>query len=499
MVTSKTIGEVKGVFNPIQNRVRKRIRDLSSLSKPTEPGEPGLSWTFDEMMDWVTDSYIPYFVWADKNKKIDDELMNVSDVYAQWLYSNWEDLKANSKRVVHNVLPNYSKEFKSVENTNLMIVIDNFGWRYVDILREIFQNNGFNLVDLKPYISMLPTTTEISKKCLLAGAPSYNGIDNNYYASIVEKGWVPFFENSTFQYISNYKKLEEISDVENMTFVLNYLPLDSVMHKKESDLGISHDDHIRTLMFHLVSAVVEFVEKHNMQDSITLHIISDHGSTKIPKQVANGIDMKDINKFGYENITYRYASIGGKKFDTLPDNLKEDCFFLSKEKFGNDWHYICSRRGNRFIQTDDSFYIHGGLSPEETIVPYMQFKKIIAPVKHLTVVLKQTVFRYRLEKVDFEIGNPNEYPVEDIIVETVNSNIECDLYRLDWLEAKKKISGSMQVRFRKTQNIDDFNNIRLIIKYLCNGELCQTDEIKLSITMKAMYEVKDKRLFEDWD
>jgi hypothetical protein len=499
LVTPKTIGELKGVFPPLHNQVRRRIQDLSSLIKPKVPDKPDISWSFDETMNWTTEAYIPYFIWADKNNRIDDQLMRISDSYAQWLYSNWETIRSNSKRVVYNLLPNLSEKFKSATDRNLIIVIDNFGWRYAEFLKDSFQNMGFGIVNLEPYISMLPSTTEISKKCLLAGTPTYGEINNTYYTSIVEKGWVPFFENASFQYVSDHKKFEQISNLEYQTYVLNYLPLDSAMHMKESELGINHDDHIRTLLNYLVSTICEFIEGHNVQDFITIHIISDHGSTKIPDTLSNGIDMGDFKKFGSENITHRYAAIGTEQFNSLPDNLKEDCFFLNRETFGNDRHYLCARRGNRFIPTDDSCYVHGGLSPEETVVPYMQFKKIVAPVKHLTILLKQTIFRYRLETVNLEVGNPNEYPVEDVIIEIVNSNIQCDSYRLDWLEAKKKVTTSTQMRFNKTQYKDDKNNIRCIIKYTCNGKHYQSNEIKLPITMKAMYELKDTSIFDDFD
>ena len=499
LVTPRTTGELKVIFHPIRNRIGKRLQKIDSLMKPEEPSEPDLSWSFDEMMEWATRIYLPYFVWADKNEKIDEQLLEISDRYAQWLYSNWESLRGNSKRIVYNILPNYYDDFKSSDKKNLMIIIDNLGWRYAAFLKDCFQNSGYGLIQMKPYISMLPSSTEISKKCLLAGSPTYNEIDNTRYTAIVEKGWVPFFEDSTFHYVSNYKKLEQISNVEHQTYVVNYLPIDPALHKKESELGIPHDEHVKTLLSHLIQSIFEFIEKHNLQDDITIHITSDHGSTKIPKTLNNGIDIGDFKKLGFEEISSRYATAGTELFNSLPDNLKEDCFFLQKETFGTNHNYLCARRGNRFSPTDGSHYVHGGLSPEETIVPYLQFRKIIAPIKHLTIQLKQTTYRYRLETVTFEIANPNEYPAEDITVEIINSNIESKPYTLDWLEAKRKVSASMQMRFKKTQHKDDTNNIRCLIFYTCNGKEYRTEEIRLPITIKSMIELKDPSIFDDWD
>jgi hypothetical protein len=219
----------------------------------------------------------------------------------------------------------------------------------------------------------------------------------------------------------------------------------------------------------------------------------------LPNTLSNGIDIKDIKKYGFEYISPRYVAIDNEKYNLLPDNLREDCFFLNAEIFGNDRHYLCARRGNRFVSSDDSFYVHGGLSPEETVVPYMQFQKIIAPIENLKIFIKQSVFRYRLETVTLEIGNPNEYPVENITIDIINSNVECDPYRVDWIDEKKKITATEHMRFSKTQNVDDKNYIRCSVKFTCNGNQYQSDEIILPITMKSMYELKDTNIFDEFD
>ena len=500
LVTERAIQELKRLFYPINNRIGRRLERLNLLLKPEEPAKPDLNWSFENMIDWVVNNYLPYFVWADRNNRIDEQLMRLSDMYASYLYSNWEAIRANSKRLVYNILPNNYEDFFQGESKNVMVVIDNLGWRYVEPLKVFFESAGFSLVKKKAYVAMLPSTTEISKKCLLAGVPNYNEIDNNQYLSIVEKGWVPFFKDSDFRYVSDLKKLEKTPDfVEHQTYVVNYLPIDSMLHKKEKELGIPHEEHIKTLLSYLVKSIMAFIERHNLQDDITIHVTSDHGSTRIPESPPNGIDTKDIKKFGLTEVSHRYAAMEPEQFNALPDNLREDCFFLKKEIFGNNRDYIVARRCNRFVATENSHYVHGGLSPEETIVPYLQFRKRKESVQHLTILLKQTTYRYRLETVEFEIANPNDYPVENVIVEVVNSNVQSEPYRLDWLQEKRKASASMQMRFKKMGHKGDTENLRFMALYTCNGKQHQTEEIRLPIIMKAMFEMKDSSVFDDWD
>ena len=99
----------------------------------------------------------------------------------------------------------------------------------------------------------------------------------------------------------------------------------------------------------------------------------------------------------------------------------------------------------------------------------------------------------------FNVENPNEYPVEDVIVEVMNSNVQAEPYTLDWLQGKRKTSASMQMRFKKAGHKDDTENLRIMVLYTCNGKQHRSEEIRLPITMKSMFEMKDSSIFDDWE
>ena len=67
----------------------------------------------------------------------------------------------------------------------------------------------------------------------------------------------------------------------------------------------------------------------------------------------------------------------------------------------------------------------------------------------LTVLLKKNEFRYRMETVELEIGNPNDSAVEQIQVSILNGNVECEPARIPLLNGKKNTVIQLKARFKK--------------------------------------------------
>jgi predicted protein tyrosine phosphatase len=240
---------------------------------------------------------------------------------------------------VFNILPNNADRLKSTESINLVLVIDNLWWGLVPIIKDLFQMHGFFLSKVEPYLSMLPSETEISKKCLLAGAPTYNDIDNKTYKNIIEKGWVPYFNDATFQYISDPGKLSDIVEITGHTYVVNYLAIDKALHMSSDQIGMPHLKYISSLLEGFVETIAEFIDKHDLKKRIVIHVLTDHGSTTIPADIANDLDPSRFESLEFTIRSPRYIVVSNERFSSLPENWKEDCFFLHATEFGNDSHY----------------------------------------------------------------------------------------------------------------------------------------------------------------
>jgi len=498
LLTSELVHVLEDKFEPLQHRLGKSIARLRGLVRPEKPSTPDKTWDLEHMLDWATQKYLPYQSWCDANGIVDETLYALADVFAEWLYDNWHELHANSRRLVFNVLPNHARLLKQDGSVNLILVIDNLGWTLVSTLQDLFQEHGFYRKHAEPYLSMLPSETEISKKCLLAGSPTYQGIDNKSYTAIIEKGWVPYFNTAEFRYLSDPGKLDSLRSIDAQTYVVNYRAVDTALHMSSAQLGLPHHQHIHNLLVGFVETVVDFVKRHDLENKVKIHIVTDHGSMRIPEQVPNELDRDNFKGPDFPNTSHRYVAVSNTRFEKLPDNLRADCFFISSTEFGNPVHYLCARRASRFLATNDTFYVHGGLSPEEVVVPYLVFEAEKVLVQDLTALLVRNQFRYRTETVELELGNPNEYAAENIYITTLNSNFEMEPQKVEWLNQQTKVTLHLRGLFKQTPNPEERTSLSFLIRYECHGEK-HTQTVKLPIEMRAMVELRDTSIFDDLD
>jgi len=498
LLSDELVSDIEIKFEALQHRLGKRLARLKKLIQPEKPATPDKGWDIDQMLVWATQQYLPYQYWSDTNNIDDQSLYEMADVFASWLYDNWHEIHANSKRMVFNILPNHASQLSQNENINLILVIDNLGWMQVADLQDLFREHGFYLTLAKPYFSMIPSETEISKKCLLSGSPTYQAIDDKSYTAIIEKGWVPYFNRSDFRYLSDPGKLKGIKELDAQTYVVNYRGIDTALHMSSTQLGLPHTQHIHNLLAGFVETIVDFVKKHDLDNKAKIHIVSDHGSLRISEQAPNDLNPDSFKGSDFPHVAHRYIEVTNTGFEKLSDNLKTDCFFIPSNEFGNPKHYLCARRANRFLPTDGTFYVHGGLSPEEVVVPHLIFEAAVAPVQDLTVIMTRNQFRYRMETVELEIGNPNTYTVENIHVTTLNSNFKMETQTIEWLNSGRNIRLPVRGLFKQTHNPEERKLLSFLIRYECHGEkYAQT--VKLPIEMIAMVELRDTSMFEDLD
>lgn len=495
LVSKDIISLIKTVYNQIIDLIGKDIFDLEKLIIPKKPENPEESWDLEKWLDWVIKSYMPFYAWSDNNNLLKEDLFEIGDRFSSWIYENWVSIKTSSKKMVFNILPNNYNEFKNPDTIDLFIVIDNLSWINIETLKRLLEDIGLGIVKIEPYISMLPSETEISKKCLLSGETRYNDIDIKKYNNIVEKGWIPYFGENKFIYISDITKLKDISKIQHTAYFINYIPLDTALHQSESELGIPHKKLITTLLETLVGYLKEFINKHNILNKVKIHISSDHGSTRIPKELKNDLDINYFKGNEFEKKSNRFVSVNNERFKSLPDNLKYDCFILDKTEFGNSEHYLCARKNNRFIESNGSNYIHGGLLPEEMIVPYIVLEKEKIQIQNPLFSILRNNYRYKAEEVDFEFGNVNDNPIENITFKILNSNIEADIYSLKWIDAKSKTDIKIKARFKKTTIKDDEINLKVLITFQIAGRVYE-NTYNLPIKMVSMVELKDSTIFD---
>jgi len=497
LISPAIVNQMEDKFESFARRIAKRLRALRGQIRPGRPEEPDMQWDVMHMLDWATSAFLPYQAWCSVQGQFDKGLYTIGDRFSEWLVNHWNDVHANSGRMVFNILPALAAEMNDPQRVHLILVVDNLGWSFAETLRDLFQEKGLVLLSAQPYLAMLPTETETSKKCLLSGAVGYTAVDEKNYKAILETGWIPYLSNDkAFRYISDIGKLSQVVTLDACAYVVNYLAVDKALHKSADEIGMPHREHVRYLLEKLVENVEAFIEKHGLGERIRIHVVSDHGSTQIPADLQNDIDPAFFKQTGFEARSHRYLEVSNERFSTLADNLKLDCFFLPAGEFLLPTNVLCARGANRFLPTDRNSFVHGGVLPEEVIVPYMTFEPASIPLKYLDVLLSKKLFRYRLETVELKIGNPNDAAVEQVHISTLNGNVEWEFEPIPFINGHHDAAPKVTARFKLTSLPEEQTTLGLRVRFRCRGEM-QAFDVKLPIEMRKMVEEKSTSVFDE--
>ena len=126
----------------------------------------------------------------------------------------------------------------------------------------------------------------------------------------------------------------------------------------------------------------------------------------------------------------------------------------------------------------------------------MVFEPATVPVQDLTVLLKKNEFRYRMETVELEIGNPNDTAVEQIQVSILNGNVESEPVRVALLNGKTNTVLQINARFKLTSIPEEQTNLHIRVRFNARGEQ-HTFDVLPKINMKKMVEEKSTSVFDD--
>ena len=182
------------------------------------------------------------------------------------------------------------------------------------------------------------------------------------------------------------------------------------------------------------------------------------------------------------------------RFAALADNLKMDCFFLPPTIFCS--RRTCLRPAPIAFSADKDVFVHGGLLPEEVLFPIWPLNRPPSRSRLWILLLKQNQFRYRLETVESEIGNPNEAAVEGVQVSALNGNVEWEFETIPLLNSQRNTVRQATARFRLTSLVEEQSTLSLRVRFRARGE-SHVFDAKLPIVMRKMVEEKRTSVFDD--
>ena len=388
---------------------------LQKLIAPEYPSSPNPAWSWKEWSRWTVNEYLPYRFWQEKNGVIDEKIDGFSLIYQDWLYENYPQLKEELEPLMYGTFSRIDEVLRKGYLV-LWIILDNLPWEHAQLLISKFEKQNISL-DGNPevQISMLPSETSFSKRAVVAGRLSSQIDEKDKYYDLLSKCW----EDKISFIVANINQLEEKTNLANYDLCLVlYNRLDEIAHKPDGKID-DREEEVRNKLIFVTKKVSAYIGKAKRPERIKIMVTTDHGSTRL---------LKNAKKFNIlKGFVVDETSIKHGRFVKITNEeaiKTDDWYVLDTERFGLSEKYAIPR-GYGYIGKRPSGYTHGGLSPEETIVPFLRFsqKDPIKP-KELNVIYKgEAIFKGRHQQIKFTVKNPNDVAVEKVRLEILKYDL----------------------------------------------------------------------------
>jgi len=285
-VDADLVRQVRQKFAPIHDRLEQELADLDLLVTPSRPPQPNPdgTWTADDWLEWAVEHYLPYRFWLEEIERHDEEIAAQADAYAEWLYDHYPALRLTYPRMVYRGLLSLHDRLTGLVPV-LVVVVDNLNYKFFPDLVRYLQAQAFFSEQTIPYLAMLPSCTEVSKKCLFIGQPE--PFPGTAYEKPTLNAWESALGSRQVRYLPHVGALRSVKRREHDVYFLNYLPVDEALHDDEQQTGVPYSAAVRQRLRALAGDIRAFAERIGAEHELVVVVISDHGSTRISAEAPN--------------------------------------------------------------------------------------------------------------------------------------------------------------------------------------------------------------------
>lgn len=410
---------IRSHFNGLLLKQPLLLNSLEGLTSPPFPTQPDFT-NPNEWFSWAEYEYLPYRRWQDGHKEKNEILDSYGALFSNWLAKNYLDLKFSYPRTVMNLLPTIKQQIDK-QSLTLMLIIDNIGVRWNEYIIELFKRNNVDLLQRESFVAAIPTETRISKTALLSANYIYSKNEQDY-RKLTEQITSEQFQNKQLFYTTKVSDLRQLPD--NVDFViLNYLMIDDYMHMDQNKMASPRFEVISNELSGLINLICKSL---NYRPEVDIYVMSDHGSVRIPND--NVVNLENI--FLGDKIlelTDRYICVSDSQLKRFRSKLEEIGYIFEKDRYDLDANYVIIKGYNSFKKTAADQYLHGGLSPEEVLVPLLHFHKSSHSFNRPNVYLRDNTFRFNVKThLILAIENTNSSPINNLKLTILSPFVSAD-------------------------------------------------------------------------
>ena len=439
---NRLLQTIRNRFMHLPN-AQSTLRSLDEMVAPPEPPLPDPAWPVDHWLRWATQQYMPYYAWVIQNDHRRDHQQACALQYSDWLYTQYPSWLNDDQSPL--LLRQYQDMDALIEGDDRVVVIwliiDGMTWWQGGLMREICERHGLQPQAQSLGIAVLPSITSVSKRALVTGQPTIDLAQ----PTIAEAARVKLARSTipaTVQYsLPTAIEILRQDDTIRVAIVLFNL-IDALAHQSAT---FTDNAGIRGYLEELASQL-STAQQVCAEQGRPLHVLigSDHGSTLLPKD-APSVPLpnmvREIDDVWEPELPGQEAQKPGTRaaatdLDHIPSVDQQVWYVLDRDRFQLDRHYLVPR-GYSYIKRRPSGWTHGGLTPEETIVPLLHLASERPRVLALEIEFRGTLRVGQAGTIMAVLRNLNPFPVQEVTLMVSGTTEEATLMHMGALEQQE--------------------------------------------------------------
>ncbi len=415
--TEADIQAVREKFRSCPGVSENQLNSLLYCVKPSRPAllGPEEEWNGAQWVRWTTEEYMPYRTWQVHNGHYDEDLEQTVVRFSDWYISEYASIHKDPDLSMTHCLRDISSRGSESELT-IILLVDCLPLSFVEILDNALRNVDLSRHDLNYRFAGLPTITEYNKTALLGG--EWQDKAGNYEALLKTRS-ASDWSGRNVVYLSNLKAMSEMVAPQEATIaVLNFVDGDELLHSDVESKNTTYEDELHRLFARVAEAVNRLSQEWGgSREHFSVYVVTDHGACRILEEEKRSFDSAVVKKL-FANEKHRFSAVPEEQANEIPQNLWA-IGHRFKRPFASENTTFFLPRGHNTVRHAGTVkgFMHGGVTPEEVIVPTASYKMVKAAWKTLAARFlnldlpretgRAKFYVQRVVTLDIELQNPN--------------------------------------------------------------------------------------------
>lgn len=434
-----------------------RLSVIKPISEPEKiPDKPEL------VINWFTQEYLPFRERqvATKSEELPPRVLEYGKEFAFW-YLDFYPKALLSKKYLSFFKSKNLRDLDS-SHVNLLIILD--GLQAIDakyLLANLLSFVGRNrlvMTENDYCFAPLPTVTDFSKGALV------HGVQPTFMKEFALLG------EDVSEYQTPVPKLQEAKP--GSLFMWRIQDPDHTYHSKNRSSMLRKD--VEGSLSTIAAKILDVVNNVSVTQPLRIIITTDHGrflGTSI-RDIDIPANMEAHGRAAWGKTNIEYNETGYK--------IENDLVFLSKDRFGlisDDAAVILTDHAFRSEKQKKEICTHGGLFPEEVIIPWMVFERNISkpeieikingkgqanqPGSVKVTVVNPSAIDIVISKIEFVFNEDDKYGLN---VNQEIAGLEKRVFEINipvWPSSEQVVQGSAQAIIQLPEGDEYTSDINL--------------------------------------